>query len=74
MDADAVLTTSVYHNSPGGMFPNSDYGDILSGRHVVGKYNGVDRTEACPGTDHIRYRSTGWSGRVKQVSQDAEHV
>ena len=24
--------------------------------------------------NHIRYRSTGWSGRVEQVSQHAQHV
>ena len=74
VDAEAVLTTSVYHKYRGGMFPNSDYRDILSGRHVVGKHNRVDGTEACPGTDHIRHRSPRWSGRVEQVSQDAEHV
>ena len=74
VDAEAVLTKSVYHKYRSDTFPNSLYRDILSGRHVVGKYNGVDRTEACPGTDHIRYRPTRWSGRIEQVSQDAEHV
>jgi serine/threonine protein kinase len=27
-----------------------------------------------PGVDRFRYRSTAWSGRVEQVSQDAKHV
>lgn len=74
VDAEAVLTTSVYHNYRSVNFPNSYYRDILPGQHVVGKHNCVDGTEACPGTDHIRYRSTSWSGWVEQVRQDAEHV
>jgi Family of unknown function (DUF6868) len=48
----------VYHNYRSMNFPNSHYRDILSGQHVVGKHNCVDGTEACPGTDHIRYKST----------------
>ena len=74
LDAEAVLTTSVYHKYRSETFPNSLYRDILSGRHVVGKHNRVDGTEACPGIDHIRYRSTRRSGRIEQVSQDAEHA
>jgi hypothetical protein len=74
VDAEAVLTRSVYHKYRSVDFPNSDYRDILSGQHVVGKHDCVDGTEACPETDHIRYRSTSWSGWVDHVSQDAEHV
>src|SRR5882757_1977818 len=64
VDAEAVLTTSVYHNYRSVRFPNSHYRDILSGQHVVGKRNCLDGTGACPGTDHIRYRSTSGSGWV----------
>src|SRR5271165_4576 len=55
VDAEAVLTTSVHRKYRSVSFPNSDYMDILSGQHVVGKHNCVDGTEACPETDRFRY-------------------
>ena len=51
VDAEAVLTASVYRKYRSASFPNNYYMDILSGQHVVGKHNCVDGTEACPGTD-----------------------
>src|SRR5271166_3664997 len=74
VDAGAVLTTSVYHKYRSGMFPNSDYRDILSGQHVVGKHNCVDGTEACPGTDLFRYSHPQWSRRLQQVREYTENV
>ena len=70
VDAEAVLTTSVYHNYRSVNFPNSHYRNILSGQHVVGKHNCVDGTEACPGTDRFRDRLV----RVEQLGEHAQNV
>src|SRR5271165_603345 len=75
VDAEAVLTTSVYHKYRSVDFPDSNYRDILSGQHVVGKHNCVDGTEACPGPDRFRYRRACMkSSRVEQMGQHAERV
>jgi hypothetical protein len=63
----------VYHKYRSGIFPNSLYRAILSGRHVVGKHNRVDGTQACPGTDRFRDISIR-SGRLEQVREYADDV
>ena len=60
-----------------------DAGRDVSGQSRIGTYfrysgswgngNTDGPTGSVPQTT-LRYRSTSWSGRVEQVSQDAEHV